>query len=157
MRMADHGGTAPYWLRSAQLEAGDSCPVRSEGLSHRREQHMAPCSKPIERWLITGICCSPCCVRAYSEAGVSFPGVEVGVGDLMDVSLSSVMWGTGCCPCSMPPPPPPLQVGDGSKGTTGPSQFRTNDVAGVARMRLSTTTNCLRDSRLTPEAIPTEG
>ena len=104
MRMADHGGTAPYWLRSAQLEAGDSCPVRSEGLSHRREQHMAPFSKPVE--LITGICCSPC-VRAYSEAGVSSPGMEVGVGDLMDVNLGSVMWGTGSCPCIMPPTPSP--------------------------------------------------
>ena len=34
----------------------------------------------------------------------------------MDVSLCSVKWGAGCCPCSMPPPPPPpLHVGDGSK------------------------------------------
>ena len=66
MRMEDSGGTAPYWLGAAQLEAGDSCPVRSE---------------PIERWLVTGICCSPCCVHADGEAGVSSPGVEVGVGD----------------------------------------------------------------------------
>ena len=40
----------------------------------------------------------------------------------------------------------PLIVGDGSKGTAGPLQSGTSDVAGVARMRLSTTTNCLRDS-----------
>ena len=71
----------------------------------------------------------------------------------MDVSLGSVMWGTGCCPCSMRPPPPPLlpsplrlHVGDGSKGTAGPLQFGNSDVAGVARIGLSTTTNCLRDS-----------
>ena len=38
-----------------------------------------------------------------------------------------------------------LHVDDGSKGTAGPLQFGTSDVAGVARMRLSTT-NCLRDS-----------
>ena len=44
------------------------------------------------------------------------------------------------------PHPPPLHVDDGSKGTAGPLQFGTSDVAGVARMRLSTTTNCLRDS-----------
>ena len=80
MRMADRGGTAPYWLRAAQLEAGDSCPVRSEDLSHRREQPLAPCSTPIERWLITGICCSPRCVHADGEDGVSSPDVEVGVG-----------------------------------------------------------------------------
>ena len=34
MRMADRGGTAPYWLGAAQLEAGDRCPLRSEDLSH---------------------------------------------------------------------------------------------------------------------------
>ena len=104
MRMADRGGTAPYWLGAAQLEAGDSCPVRSENLSHRREQPLAPCATPIERWLITGICCSPCCVHADGEAGVSSTGVEV------DVSLGSVMLGTGCYPCSMPPPPPPSSL-----------------------------------------------
>ena len=81
MRMADRGGAAPYWLGAAQLEAGDSCPVRSEDLSHRREQPLVPCSTPIERWLIIGICCSPCCVYGDGEAGVSSPGVEVGVGD----------------------------------------------------------------------------
>ena len=41
---------------------------------------------------------------------------------------------------------PLLHVGDGSKGTAGPLQFGTSDIAGVARMRLSTTTNCVRDS-----------
>ena len=61
IRMADRGGTAPYWLGAAQLEVGDSCPV--------------------ERWLITGICCFACCVHADGEAGVSSPGVDVGVGD----------------------------------------------------------------------------
>ena len=35
-----------------------------------------------------------------------------------------------------------------SKGTAGPLQFDTSDVAEVARMRLRTTTNCLRDSQL---------
>ena len=60
----------------------------------------------------------------------------------MDVSLGSVM----CCPCRIPPPPSPLHVVDGSKGTAGLLQFGTSDVVGVARMRLSTTTNCLRDS-----------
>ena len=28
MRIADRGGTAPFCLGAAQLEAGDSCPVR---------------------------------------------------------------------------------------------------------------------------------
>lgn len=36
--------------------------------------------KPIERRLMTGICCSLCCFHAKSEAGASSPG-------LMDVSL----------------------------------------------------------------------
>ena len=81
MRMADRGGTAPYWLEAVQLEAGHSCPVRSEDLSHRREQPLALCSTPVELWLIIGLCCSPCCVHADSEARVSSPGVEVGVGD----------------------------------------------------------------------------
>ena len=107
VKMADRGGTAPYWLEAAQVEAGDSCRVRSEDLSHRREQPLVPRSTPIDRWLITGICCSPCCVNADGEAGVSSPGVEVGVGDWMDVSLGSVMRRTGCCPYSMPPPPSP--------------------------------------------------
>ena len=75
VRMADRGGTAPYWLGGAQLETGDSCPVRCKDLSHRRQQTLAP------RWLITGICCSPCCVHAYGEAGVLSPSVGVGVGD----------------------------------------------------------------------------
>ena len=33
MRMTDRGGTAPYWLGAAQLEAGNNCPVRSEDLT----------------------------------------------------------------------------------------------------------------------------
>ena len=44
-----------------------------------------------------------------------------------------------------PLPLPPLHVSDGSKGTAGPLQLGTSDVAGVARMRLRTTTNCLRE------------
>ena len=36
-----------YLARAAQLEAGGSCPVRSEDLSHRRKQPLAPCSTPI--------------------------------------------------------------------------------------------------------------
>ena len=43
-------------------------------------------------------------------------------------------------PLPMQYAPTSLHVGDGSKGTAGPLQFRTSDVAGVARMRLSTTT-----------------
>ena len=42
--------------------------------------------------------------------------------------------------------PPPPSLDDGSKGTAGPLQCVTSDVAAVARMRLNTTTNCLRDS-----------
>ena len=66
MSMADHGRTAPYWLVAAKLEAGNSCSLSST---------------PTEQWLIIGICCSLCCVHADGEAGVSSPGVEVGVGD----------------------------------------------------------------------------
>ena len=62
-----------------------------------------------------------------------------------------------------PPPPSPLHVGDGSKGTARPLQFGISDVAGVARMRLSKTTNALAtptpdfSKRFTPDAIPEEG
>ena len=71
----------------------------------------------------------------------------------MDVNLGSVMWWRGggggwqAVAHAASPPPPPLYVGDGSKGTARPLQFGTSDVARVARMRLSTTTNCLRDSK----------
>ena len=41
------GGTAPIWLGAAQLEAGVCCPVKSEDLSHRQKQPLAPCSTPI--------------------------------------------------------------------------------------------------------------
>ena len=41
------GGTAPIWLGAAQLEAGGSCLVRSEDLTHRRKQPLAPWSMPI--------------------------------------------------------------------------------------------------------------
>ena len=34
---ASCGGTAPNWPGAAQLEAGGSCPVRRDGLSHRRK------------------------------------------------------------------------------------------------------------------------
>ena len=81
MRISDRGGTAPHWLGAAQHEARDRCRVRSKNLSHRREQPLAPRSTPIERWIITDICCSPCCVQSDGEAGVSSPGVEVGVGE----------------------------------------------------------------------------
>ena len=39
--------TSPIWLGAAQLEAGGSCPVRFEDLSHRRKQPLARCSTPI--------------------------------------------------------------------------------------------------------------
>ena len=35
--LTDRGGAAPYWLGTAQLKAGGSCPVRSDDLSHRRK------------------------------------------------------------------------------------------------------------------------
>jgi len=41
---------------------------------------------------------------------------------------------------------PPLHIADGSKGTARPLQFGTSVVAGAARMKLKTTTDCLRGS-----------
>ena len=38
MRQTNCGGTAPIWLGAAQLEAGGSCPVKSEDFSHCRKQ-----------------------------------------------------------------------------------------------------------------------
>ena len=46
-----------------QLEAGGSCPMRHEDLSHHRKQPLALHSTPIEWWLITGICCFLCWVN----------------------------------------------------------------------------------------------
>ena len=48
MKTADRGGTVPYWLGAAQLEADGSCPVDYDLSSHRREQPLAPYSTPIE-------------------------------------------------------------------------------------------------------------
>ena len=42
VRLTDRGGAAPYWLGTAQLKAGGSCPVRYDDLSHRRKQPLAP-------------------------------------------------------------------------------------------------------------------
>ena len=164
MRMADRGGTALYWLVTAQLEVGNSCPVRSKDLPHRREQPLAPCSTPIEQWLITGICCSPCCVHLDGEAGVSSPGVEEGVGVWMDVSLDSIMWGTACCPCSMPPPPlllsmsvmdPKEQQGHYS---LAPTTLQELPGWGWVQRKTALGTPTLDfSSRFTPEAIPKEG
>ena len=36
-----------YLAGAAQLEAGGSCPVRSEDLSHHQKQPLMPCSTPI--------------------------------------------------------------------------------------------------------------
>ena len=51
---------------------------------------------------------------------------------------------------------PPLHLADGPKGTAGLLQFGANKVAGAARTKLKSTTNCLRDSdsafiRVSPE------
>lgn len=48
VRLTDRGGAAPYWLGTAQLKAGDSCPVKYDDFSHRRKQPLAPDSTPIE-------------------------------------------------------------------------------------------------------------
>ncbi|CAE1149284.1 unnamed protein product [Acanthosepion pharaonis] len=48
MKKTDRGGTIPYWLGSVQLVAGDSCPMRSENLSHQRERPLALRSTPME-------------------------------------------------------------------------------------------------------------
>ena len=48
MKKADHGRTTPYWLGAAQLEAGSSCPMRHEDLSHHQKQPLVPHSMLIE-------------------------------------------------------------------------------------------------------------
>ena len=95
MKKADRGGTTPYWLGAAQLEAGGSSPVRFENLSHRRKQPLAPCSTPIEQWLNTGICCFPCYVDADRMAKLECPLQVVGcwlMDGRTDVSLGSMIW-----------------------------------------------------------------
>ena len=79
MKKANRGGTAPYWLGAAQLEAGGSCPVGLEGPSHRRERPLALHSTPVEQQLNAGNCRSLCCINAMGVAGVSSPGVVRGV------------------------------------------------------------------------------
>lgn len=61
MKQAGSGGTAPYWLGAAQLEAGGSCPVRCNDLSHRRKRPLALESYANQTELITGNCLFPCC------------------------------------------------------------------------------------------------
>ena len=48
VRLMERGGAAPYWLGTAQLKAGGSCPVRSDDLSHHRKQALASDSTPTE-------------------------------------------------------------------------------------------------------------
>ena len=47
--LANRGGTAPYWLGAAQLEAGRSCPMEHDGSCHRQKQPLASSSAPIEQ------------------------------------------------------------------------------------------------------------
>ena len=107
---------------------------------------LAPCSTPVERWLITGNCHSPCFVSAKGEAGVSssvipcstfqrwtLVGFKPGQEDMEDKMLPMQHV-------------PPLNFADGSKGTAGLLQFGTRAVEEAARTMLSTTKNYLRDS-----------
>jgi len=48
MRKADRGGKASYWLGTAQLKAGGSCPMRWEISFLPPEPTLAPHSMPIE-------------------------------------------------------------------------------------------------------------
>ena len=100
MKQADCGGTTPYWLGAAQLKAGDSFPVRFENLSHHWKQPLASWWPPIEQWLIISNCC-------FDSRVVSTP---MGMADCrlladgwMDVSLGSMIWRMGCCPCNLYP------------------------------------------------------
>ena len=108
MRIVGRGGTAPFCLEAAQLEAGDSCPMRSQDPSHLREQPLAPCFTPIARRLITGNCCSRVVSTPEGEAGVSslVCNVVLSVCDAsLDVCLGNGIWRTVCCPCSTTPSP----------------------------------------------------
>ena len=80
-----------------------SCPVRLENLSHRRERPLAP--TPIEQWLRTGNCRSPCCVDAEGEVGVSSPGVGrcMLVCGVVGCKPGQCNMEDRCCPCSMTP------------------------------------------------------
>ena len=79
------------------------------------------------------------------EAGLSSPGCRCEcVGDGVDGCKS------GHCDMEGKLLPiqhvPPLHLADGPKGTAGLLQFGANKVAGAARTKLKSTTNCLRDS-----------
>ena len=54
VRLTDSGGVAPYWLGTAQLKAGGSCPVRCDDLSQRLQQPLGSNSMPVYCRLITG-------------------------------------------------------------------------------------------------------
>lgn len=47
---ADRGGTVPYWLGAAQLEAGGNGTMRCDDLSHRRRRPVASISLRQLRW-----------------------------------------------------------------------------------------------------------
>ena len=48
LRLTDRGGAASYWLGTAQLKAGGSCPVRYDDLSHRLKHPLESDSTPTE-------------------------------------------------------------------------------------------------------------
>ena len=75
MKMADRGGTAPYCLGAAQLEAGK--------LSSEIRGSLPPSGATPGAMLYANraMAYNRCCVNEDGEAGVSSPGVEVGLGD----------------------------------------------------------------------------
>ena len=56
--------TTPYWLRAAQLKAGDGCSLECKDSSYRRKRPLTPILSPNRIRLITGNCRFPCCVFA---------------------------------------------------------------------------------------------
>lgn len=85
VRQMNHGRTAPYWgLGAAQLEAGRTCPVRSEDLSHHLEHPLAPTlyanqAMVYHQWLLLVYHQWPCWCHS-SDTILEWPLQSVGLG-----------------------------------------------------------------------------
>ena len=149
LKQADRGGSAPYWLGDAQLEADGSGPLGHDDPSHRRRQPVASYPSPnrLDLSLVTAT------GRVFSAAGQQHRS------DLSGAQNWAWFMETQGCPDSrIPLPASPVRSRGTQSNTSG-----TRLAAGAARKKSMSTSSCLRgstpdfSSELTSEAFPMNG